>query len=246
MKFARKYYLVNQQQFEKLNQDEAEESAKDILEHPNEKGAKVEHDRMKKILSNDHLTDYEKVIGYSQSLQKYLNDMRDSLVVPKSKAILGNKQTFIVPQPKEEQSENFAMLEKDKTDFPSDIKKDNNEPNFNAGNILSEFNSEEHRKKVETMLQAIAQSPVISWNENDGHVKIHGRKFHNSNISKLLKTAVGIKAVDQRSREWIKFRQVLTSLGLISRSKPSSQIGKGLNSPPLRLSVARKWHCLKD
>lgn len=85
MKFAKKYFMVDELTYGKLH---GERIHSDLFEHPNVKNAKKEIRNMDDALSSD-LDEYNKMRAHSESLLKFLKDFNSALTVNKKSAFLG-------------------------------------------------------------------------------------------------------------------------------------------------------------
>lgn len=239
MKFAKKYYLVNEQQYKKGSADDGN---RDIFVHPSKKVAIREHGNMERISADDDLTDYEKVVRYSQSLQKYLKNIKDAMDIPKRKALLGEVPTNTVVTEESKGSINPPTTIKEEKK-PHQKFEDEKFGSFKKDVILSQFKSKPSRKKVETLLTDLDNTKRMTWDENSGEVIIDGDKLDGSNITQLLKTSVGLKGADKRTREWVKFNKLLRPQTIsASKKRPRVQTGNGV----LLKKACAKWHCLKE
>lgn len=248
MKFAKKYYLVNEQQYNKLT---GEDGSKDIFVNPSRKIARKEHTKMEEISGDDALTDYEKVVHYSQSLHKYLNNVREAMEPSKRSTVIGDNKAVDVT------AHANGAVEGEKKDLS--VKDEKNSPKgaevkdslFSRSEILSQFKSSPSRKRVAGLLKELDDGKSLTWDEISGEVIIDGTLLEGSNIKELLKTAVGLKGADKRTREWNQFSKLLKTKNLIPQ-KRRAQSGRGLKinkrmlvgMKPKKLCV--KWHCLKD
>lgn len=238
MKFAKKYYLVNEQQYKRLSNND--NGHIDLFEHPNERVVKNEYDKMLKINRDTSLSDYDKVLEHSQSLQKYLNNMKEALARTKKEALLGEDKKFPNDSRKEEE---MALSKKD--EISPRVKTEGKITPFTADKILSHFKTSKARQKASSLLESFQEPSPIGWDDRSGEVILDGIKLANSNITHLLKGAVGVKGGDRSSRQWLQFKRALEASGVRPTLRSSKQVGSGA-SVHRKFTRIKKWHCLKD
>ena len=93
MKDLSKRYLVTPEEYQRIKSPSSRFDSKPYsIPHPDAKNAAKTHSTLKDILSSENVSDFDKVLGYTQSLQRYLSDLKNAVSVPKATAILGKPQ----------------------------------------------------------------------------------------------------------------------------------------------------------
>ena len=92
MKFAKKYVLIDQDNYQRLTKSNEVETTqtKHLFQHPDVKIAKKQHKRMEQIANDERLSDSEKLLHHSQALKRYLESFKNAIKLSKSQAILGD------------------------------------------------------------------------------------------------------------------------------------------------------------
>ena len=115
MKFAKKYVLLDQDNYHRLSESNETKllQTKNIFQHPDVSIALKEQKRMEQIANNDELLDSEKLQQHSQALKKYLESFRDVIKLSKSQAILGDdrkKETMALSDTPQSETPTFLKL----------------------------------------------------------------------------------------------------------------------------------------
>lgn len=78
MKFSKKYVLLDQDSYNRLNDISKNKPATGIFTHPDVKTASEERDEMNSIAADDSLSDFQKLQLHSQSLKKFLDSFKSA------------------------------------------------------------------------------------------------------------------------------------------------------------------------
>ena len=90
MKDLSKRYLVTPEEYQRIKSSSSRFDSKPYsIPHPDAKNAAKKHSDLKDILSSDNVSDFDKVLQYTQGLRQYLSDLKNAVSVPKATAILG-------------------------------------------------------------------------------------------------------------------------------------------------------------
>lgn len=203
MKFAKKYFLIDESRMSKIQSqnssvgDGGGANTSAGLIHPNVKAVSDEKEEMNDILGDENLSDYEKVERHSQSIVKYLSNLKDALRVSKSQAILGKD-----PPPKMakllddsvENKQNGKQREKQKTGTKVLRKM----PMTQITNALPWG----MRQRGKNLLRELTRSPGFSW-DHEGMVRYKGDIFKETNITKLTEESLTKSSPDGRANKLV-------------------------------------------
>lgn len=204
---AKKYYLVDPVKYEKLVQSQVLSDSKpevnNTFTHPNVKAVGELDNEMKKILSDEKLTDFEKVEQYNSKLESYLQNFRSAIETPKREALIGktspdneNKNT-VINQP-DHPLPTHDLIESELALIP-----------------------ESYRKNGKRLLNFLKSSKSFSWDEA-GQVKYRDKAIHGSNISKLLNDAVRNRKITSQRSTYDEFLKALDTEGYPINKRSSS------------------------
>ena len=243
MKFAKKYVLIDQDNYHRLTESNEIKSTqpKNLFQHPDVKIAKKEHERMEQIANNDELTDSEKLQHHSQALKRYLESFKDAIKLSKPQAILGDigvkrdfsltddPQTTLTTSLKTETesdttaNESFVEGAKTVTTRPKvSLKpKRQNSTNLTVGKIVNSLPGHT-RGKAQKLLSEVKKIPSLKWT-NDGGVIYRGKSLKGSDIKQLIGDAVG--ATSRKSSK-LSIRRRFNDI-LDENSVSHKQIGDG-------------------
>lgn len=225
MKFARKYILIDQDNYERLansKSNSSENNQDNLFEHPDVKAAKLEHKRMERIADDDTLTDSQKLQQHSQTLKRYLENFKDAVDVSKTQAILG-RDTFKNPEEGAQSAVNGKDAEpsigkaavKNETEVYSQATPKQRISNkLTAVKIVGKLPTHV-RKKGRSLLRDIKKIKSLKWTD-DGSVLYHGTPLKGSDINQLVSDAIG--ATSKKSSKLAvrrKFNQILEDNGVL-------------------------------
>jgi hypothetical protein len=107
-RFAKRY-LITENEYRKLYDNNMKKSSLK-LNHPNLERAKNIKAKMEVDNANPLLSDFDKVLNYTSNLANFLNNVQRSLTIPKTRAILGRKNTPPPPPPSSQQGVDIPDL----------------------------------------------------------------------------------------------------------------------------------------
>ena len=82
-------YLITGEQLETLKSKRSETSKPYSIPHPNAKAARDNREAIKSVNDSESLTNFDKILRYNDLLTKYLANVKGSVSIPKSAAVLG-------------------------------------------------------------------------------------------------------------------------------------------------------------
>ena len=235
MKFSKKYLLIDQAEYDRLRNSQGSSSTRNgLITHPNVQKVQQEDEKMRDIIEDDFLSDFDKVQLHSQALQRYLDNYKQALRVSKASASLGSDAST---QPFPQQRGIITpseLKEEDKDNDEKDNSSDNKKLSINA--ILQSV-PKYSKEKARTLLESIEESPDVDWTSN-GKVKFKGKIIPESNIAQMTNDEVGRARIKSNPRAWRQFQEALKRAN-ISKHKTEKQTGNGSKKVLKRLQS--KW-----
>lgn len=215
-KIVKKYYLIDPKKYAEMMKPRVKDShlhegdqtttppnyssPQDVFLHPSVKRVKQLDQDMKGIMSDDFMSDFEKLEVYNQKLGHYLKNFKSALTIPTKKMLMQGKEVIDqIPSPKDNEMA-VSMA-------------DNNFQTNTHENITSSI-PKSYRSKANKILNHLKKrGNRLSW-VNDGTVYYQGKTIPNSNIQTLISDAVRQRKDKKSGSAWDAFSKALKNEGV--------------------------------
>jgi len=236
MKFAKKYVLIDQDSYQRLNQTTLSKDEAEIFEHPDVTVAKKEQMHMQTIADNKELTDTEKLQLHSQALKRYLESFKDAVTFSKEQALTGSKDNASRMKVENALSSSSAsksdIKEEQTVKTPVTTKPFSNQTQEIEATEMKKLTVDKILKTLPNkqrvagrkLLRDLKKVENLKWLD-DGRVIYHGKVIKDSDLSLLVSDTVGGSGTKQsKTFPRSKFGKILTEHGI-----RSNQVGSGFH-----------------
>lgn len=235
MKFAKKYFLVDEHKLADMKESTSITTPRLAadLAHPNVQAVAEEKSEIRDILEDKGLTDYEKVERHSQSIVKYLSNLKDALRVSRKQAILGEDPPSSPTGPMRGDKDTGIGKE------ISDERK--NGPRVSRKLPMTQITNAlpwGHRHKGRILLRGLNKAPGFTW-DREGTVSYKGNVFKDTNITELTHQYLTDSNPEGRANKLVATLLRDQSIGEAGSNKRQQQKGNGIGR--LRTSLRGRW-----
>ena len=235
MKDLSKRYLVTPEEYQRIKSTSNRFDSKPYsIPHPDAKNAAKKHSDLKDILSTDHVSDFDKVLQYTQGLRQYLSDLKNAVSVPKATAILGkpfkNQPPPPPPPPSPQPNQLTETSSLDAFSTPvrtpslfksSDIgdiatpsltksrkKRRNQTAKFSESQIIKRADITD-RPKFESVFKQLPEVSGLKWNKTTGVPTLNDKRKTHTTIEALVGDYIANKPTTSGAKTLREFQELL-------------------------------------